>query len=81
MFTPSPLPTAAVPVTSILSKWDGIVHWKASVAPRRERTESIEVPASHVTADFDWWAIGERLAGVVGEPLVEGQLSASLRSP
>src|ERR671910_332987 len=23
------------------------------------------VPASHVTADFDWWAIGERLAGIV----------------
>jgi len=38
----------------------------------------VEVPASHVTAEFDWWAIAERLAGVVGEPLVEGQLSASL---
>jgi hypothetical protein len=36
------------------------------------------VPASHVTAEFDWWAIGERLAGIVGEPLVEGQLSAPL---
>jgi nicotinamide riboside kinase len=39
----------------------------------------IRVPASHVTADFDWWAVGERLAAIVGEPLVEGQLSASLR--
>jgi nicotinamide riboside kinase len=39
----------------------------------------LTVPASHVTADFDWWAVGERLAGIVGEPLVEGQLSASLR--
>ncbi len=38
----------------------------------------LAVPASHVTADFDWWAVGERLAGVVGEPLVEGQLSAPL---
>jgi nicotinamide riboside kinase len=38
----------------------------------------VEVPASHVTADFDWWAIAERLAGVVGDPLVEGQLSAPL---
>ena len=36
----------------------------------------ISVPASQVTADFDWWAIAERLAGFVGEPLVEGQLSA-----
>jgi nicotinamide riboside kinase len=39
----------------------------------------ITVPASHVTADFDWWAIAERLAGIAGEPLVEGQLSAPLR--
>lgn len=34
----------------------------------------LEVPASAVTADFDWWAIAERLAASVGEPLVEGQL-------
>src|SRR5688500_20396218 len=38
----------------------------------------IRVPASHVTADFDWWVIAERLAGIIGEPLVEGQLSAPL---
>jgi nicotinamide riboside kinase len=38
----------------------------------------LTVPASAVTADFDWWGIGERLAGIVGEPLVEGQLSAPL---
>jgi nicotinamide riboside kinase len=39
----------------------------------------VQVPASHVTADFDWWSIGERLAGIVGEPLVDGQLAAPLR--
>jgi nicotinamide riboside kinase len=39
----------------------------------------ISVPASQVTAEFDWWAIAERLAGIVGAPLVEGQLSAPLR--
>jgi nicotinamide riboside kinase len=38
----------------------------------------LSVPASHVTADFDWWVIAERLAAIVGEPLVEGQLSAPL---
>jgi nicotinamide riboside kinase len=38
----------------------------------------LRLPASHVTADFDWWAIAERLAAIVGEPLVEGQLSAPL---
>jgi nicotinamide riboside kinase len=44
------------------------------VAPQRLLT----VPASHVSADFDWWAVAERLAASVGEPLVEGQLSAEL---
>jgi nicotinamide riboside kinase len=39
----------------------------------------ISVLASQVTAEFDWWAIAERLAGIVGAPLVEGQLSAPLR--
>ncbi len=39
----------------------------------------VRVPASSVTAEFDWWTIGERLAGIVGEALVEGQLSAPLR--
>jgi nicotinamide riboside kinase len=38
----------------------------------------LTVPASHVTADFDWWAIAERLAAIVGEPLVDGQLTAPL---
>jgi nicotinamide riboside kinase len=38
----------------------------------------LSVPASEVNADFDWWTIGERLAGIVGQPMVEGQLSAPL---
>lgn len=38
----------------------------------------LEVRASQVTAEFDWWAIAERLAAVVGEPLVEGQLSVPI---
>ncbi len=38
----------------------------------------VSVNASDVTAEFDWWAVAERLAGIVGEPLVEGQLSAPL---
>ena len=38
----------------------------------------VNVPASNVTADFDWWAIAERLAAVAGEPLVEGQLRVPL---
>ncbi len=38
----------------------------------------LTVPASSVTADFDWWAIAERLAGIAGQPLVEGQMAAPL---
>lgn len=38
----------------------------------------MSVPASRVTADFDWWAIAERLASRVGEPLVDGQLTVPL---
>ncbi len=45
------------------------------VAPERLLT----IGASAVTADFDWWAVAERLAARVGETLVEGQLSADLR--
>ena len=38
----------------------------------------VTIPASRVTAEFDWWSIAERLASGVGEPLVDGQLSAPL---
>jgi nicotinamide riboside kinase len=38
----------------------------------------VNVRASEVTAEFDWWAIAERLAALMGEPLVEGQLRAPL---
>jgi nicotinamide riboside kinase len=38
----------------------------------------LTVGASQVTADFDWWSIAEGVAALVGEPLVEGQLTAPL---
>ena len=38
----------------------------------------LTIGASQVTADFDWWSIAERLAALVREPLVEGQLRAPL---
>jgi nicotinamide riboside kinase len=44
-----------------------------------EPDRMLTVAASQVTAEFDWWAIAERLAGTVGAPLVEGQLSTPLR--
>jgi nicotinamide riboside kinase len=42
---------------------------------------SMSVPASLVTAEFDWWAVAERLAAIAGEALVEGQLVAPLGAP
>jgi pimeloyl-ACP methyl ester carboxylesterase len=55
----------AVPLTSILSRSDGVVHWRASLAPRRQQAESIEVPASHLGMAVNplvLWAIADRLA-------------------
>jgi nicotinamide riboside kinase len=40
----------------------------------------LTINASQVTADFDWWAIAERLASIVGQPLVDGQLPIPLAS-
>ncbi|MCK7595394.1 alpha/beta fold hydrolase [Pseudomarimonas salicorniae] len=54
-----------VPLTSILSRTDGVVHWRASLAPQGERCESIEVPASHLGLGVNplaLYAIADRLA-------------------
>lgn len=54
-----------VPLTSILSRTDGVVHWQASLAPEGERSESIEVPASHLGLGVNplaLYAIADRLA-------------------
>lgn len=54
-----------VPLTSILSRSDGVVHWRASLAPDAERCESIEVPASHLGLGVNplaLYAIADRLA-------------------
>jgi pimeloyl-ACP methyl ester carboxylesterase len=54
-----------VPVTSILSKTDGVVHWRASLAPRKRQSENIEVPASHLGMGANpivLWAVADRLA-------------------
>jgi nicotinamide riboside kinase len=38
----------------------------------------LTVPASQVTAEFDWLTIAERLAALVGQPLVDGQMAMPL---
>lgn len=57
--------TPRVPLTSILSRSDGVVHWRASLAPEGARCESIEVPASHLGLGVNplaLYAIADRLA-------------------
>lgn len=61
-----------VPTTSLFSRTDGVVAWKASVQkPSRTNphTENIEVLASHVGLGVNpsaWWAIADRLAQPAG---------------
>ena len=59
-----------VPHTAILSKSDGIVNWRMSLAPDAPQAESIEVPASHFGLGVNpavLWAIADRLAQPEGQ--------------
>ena len=40
----------------------------------------VTVPACEVTDSFDWWPIAERLAAIVGEPLLADDLDLTSRS-
>ena len=58
-------PPNGVPTTSIFSKTDGIVPWRACLETETDLTDNIEVVASHcglgVNA-FVYYAIADRLA-------------------
>jgi pimeloyl-ACP methyl ester carboxylesterase len=60
-----------VPATSIYSKLDGVVNWRACLVRENERAENIEVlGASHVGLGVNaavLWAIADRLAQRPGE--------------
>lgn len=59
-----------VPTTSILTKADGVVHWRGSVQEPGEQTENIEVFASHCGLGVNpsvMIAIADRLAQPEGE--------------
>lgn len=61
---------AKVPTTNILSKSDGIVHWRASMLPQGKQSESIEVSATHFGLGVNplvLWMIAERLSQPEGE--------------
>jgi len=74
-----------VPTTSILTKADGVVHWRGSVQrpDRNPQTENIEVFASHVGLGVNpavMLAIADRLAQPQGEwaPFAAKSLSSLL---
>jgi pimeloyl-ACP methyl ester carboxylesterase len=63
-------PHPKIPSTSIYSRSDGIVHWRACHYPESELTENIEVYGSHVGMAFSppaVYAVLDRLAVPVGE--------------
>lgn len=58
-----------VPHTSFLSKTDGVVAWRNSLARGGRMSENIEVTASHLGLGVNpavWWAIADRLAQAEG---------------
>jgi len=60
----------SMPNTSIFSKGDGIVSWRASIAPESTISENIEIAASHLGMGVNplvLWAIADRLAQAEGE--------------
>jgi pimeloyl-ACP methyl ester carboxylesterase len=62
--------TPQVPTTSIMSKTDGIVNWRMSLARESEIAENIEVSATHIGMGANaavLWAIADRLAQAEGE--------------
>ena len=73
----------SMPNTSIFSKADGIVSWRASLAPEAKYSENIEIAASHLGMGVNplvLWAIADRLAQVEGawQPFDRAGLMRSL---
>ena len=77
---PAPPP---VPMTSIFSRTDGIVPWQACLTRRTCRSESIEVPTSHIGMGHHpstLWVVGDRLSQPEGSwrPLEPNSLTTRI---
>ncbi|HYD95746.1 MAG TPA: alpha/beta fold hydrolase [Noviherbaspirillum sp.] len=62
--------TPPVPTTSILSRTDGVVAWKCCIERETERSENIEVHASHLGMGMNptaLYAVADRLAQPEGQ--------------
>jgi hypothetical protein len=54
-----------VPTTSIYTRKDGFVDWRACINPKHTRAENVEVPASHCGLIYhpqSWLVVADRLA-------------------
>ena len=63
-------PALAMPSTSIYSRTDGVVDWRASLIERTDRSENIRVIGSHVGLGFNSavaYAVADRLAQPAGQ--------------
>jgi hypothetical protein len=59
-----------VPSTSVYSRWDGVVSWRACVEPETTLHQNVEVRCSHVGFGVDpatLWLIADRLAVPAGQ--------------
>jgi pimeloyl-ACP methyl ester carboxylesterase len=59
----------AVPCTSIYSRADGVVAWRACLQPEGPQSENVEVRGSHLGLGFNpaaLWVIADRLAQPLG---------------
>lgn len=62
-----PLP---VPSTSVYSRWDGVVDWRACLQRPGPRSENVGVHASHLGMGHDpavLWVVADRLAQPAGD--------------
>ena len=62
----TPLP---IPSTSIYSRSDGVVAWRASRQTEGPQSENVEVRGSHIGLGFNpaaLWVIADRLAQPIG---------------
>ncbi len=58
-----------VPSTSIYSRWDGVVDWRACLQPSGPTSENVAVHAGHLGMGLDpavLWVVADRLAQPVG---------------
>jgi pimeloyl-ACP methyl ester carboxylesterase len=68
--TADPARPLRVPSTSVYSRWDGVVDWRACLQQTGPRSENVGVHAAHLGMGHDpavLWVVADRLAQPAGE--------------